>query len=93
MKPPRTEDGVVPCTVAPNSWFPDPGDNGTAAIAKHLCRTRCRIVEACAEYGIRHERSGIWGGLSPAERAAIRARRHIPLTTPPTLMGYPRWSA
>jgi hypothetical protein len=45
-------------------------------LAKKLCQTCEHIVE-CAEWGIRHERFGIWGGLSPYELIAARKNRNI----------------
>lgn len=42
--------------------------------AKKLCQS-CEHVAECAEWGIRYENFGVWGGLSPADRKNLRARR------------------
>jgi len=36
-------------------------------------------LQECAEWGIRNERFGIWGGLSAVERKRIRRQRGITL--------------
>lgn len=44
-------------------------------IAKRLCGG-CPLLTACQQYAIEHERHGVWGGMSTAERAkAFRARQ------------------
>lgn len=88
MKPPRTEDADLPCTKAPAVYYPKPGDNQAARIARWLC-ARCPVKQRCAEWAIRHEAHGHWGGLSEDDRATIRARRGIVLQSPPSLP-YPR---
>lgn len=34
----------------------------------------CPIMEGCLEWGLAHERYGIWGGTTPAQRARIRTK-------------------
>jgi WhiB family redox-sensing transcriptional regulator len=54
----------------PDLFFPDRGSNATQA--KAICR-RCPVRLACLDYAntnvIHH---GIWGGLDPVSRRAIR---------------------
>jgi hypothetical protein len=49
--------------------------------ARRLC-DNCSHIEDCAEWGIRHEKFGVWGGLSPKDLVDIRKKRNIPLETP-----------
>lgn len=45
-------------------------------MVKRLCNS-CPVLELCREWGLHHERHGIWGGLSPLQRKAIRKTRNI----------------
>lgn len=60
--------------------IPDPAQTQADAI-KQLC-DGCPFQADCADWGIRHERHGWWGGLSEVERKTIRARRGIRLQPP-----------
>lgn len=42
----------------------------------------CPVIEACAEWGLVHERYGIWGGMTPVMRDRERRRRKWGLTDP-----------
>jgi hypothetical protein len=42
-----------------------------AAQAIAICGA-CPLREACALHGLRHEKDGIWGGLTPIDRGVIR---------------------
>lgn len=50
----------------------------------------CPVNAACAEWGLHHEKYGIWGGLTPEERNRIRKVRNITLVDPKMLadLGY-----
>lgn len=37
----------------------------------------CAHVSECAEWAIKHELFGIWGGTTPIQRKAIRRQRNI----------------
>lgn len=55
------------------AYFPDKGVPSRAA--KAVCR-RCPVREECLDAALeRDELFGIWGGLSRAERAALKRRR------------------
>jgi hypothetical protein len=65
----------------PDEWFPVSIDaeaarrEATGAIA--ICAA-CPVRDACLELSLRHwtiGQHGVWGGLVPAERAALRSRR------------------
>ncbi len=57
--------------VDPALFFPDQGENGAAA--KALC-AGCPALTECRQWGIDHERYGIWGGLSEKQRHDIRSK-------------------
>ena len=42
----------------------------------------CPVIEACAEWGLAHERYGIWGGMTPVMRDRERRRRGWALIDP-----------
>lgn len=59
--------------VGGDYWFPNKGD--TTIEAKAIC-ARCPVRQACAEFAISHRLDdGVWGGLSPIERARVRRER------------------
>lgn len=49
--------------------------------AKKICKSCIHQIE-CAEWGIKHETHGMWGGLTPQERKIIRGSRKITIHTP-----------
>lgn len=54
-------------------WFPAVGASYTAAI--EVCG-QCPIRDGCGEYAVEApEMHGVWGGLSPRDRARLRGRR------------------
>lgn len=44
------------------------------ALAKSMCAV-CPMVQSCLNYGMKHENNGIWGGLTPEERFALRGNK------------------
>lgn len=64
------------CRGAPaDLFFPERAQSDPERLeqAKRLCAT-CPVSKACLVAGMA-ERYGIWGGLTPAERRALRRRR------------------
>ena len=49
---------------------------------KNVCFSCVHQVE-CAEWGLKHERFGIWGGLSEYDRKRIRKKKNIIVETIP----------
>lgn len=47
-------------------------------MAKKLCNGCVNLLD-CADWGIKHEAFGIWGGLTPIERRQIRKWKKITL--------------
>lgn len=75
------------CTGDP-SWIDDRvqlqmmgEDTPAGAYMRAKCES-CVLVTACREYGIAHEGSLMFGGLTPAERARIRKERRQVLVDP-----------
>lgn len=50
--------------------------------------SRCPVQMACMEYGIAHESSGMWGGLTEAERKTVRRERGQIMVEPHTAYEY-----
>ena len=74
--PPTTGATVrCACSSTADMWFPEKG--ASPAAAKLLCG-RCEVRGECLEFALdTHEEFGIWGGLSTAERRALRRRRRL----------------
>ena len=45
-------------------------------VAKKICGSCTHKIE-CQQWGLKHERFGIWGGLSESDRRPIRKRLNI----------------
>lgn len=57
----------------PELFHPDQGSHGSRA-AKKVC-AKCPVLQSCRDYALaRPELTGIWGGLTDAERKTIRRR-------------------
>lgn len=54
--------------AGPDDFFPNPGEVRKTTAAKRVCQL-CDVREECLSYAMeRHEKWGVWGGLSPTER-------------------------
>lgn len=77
MREPRDYEAPLCAQVDGELWFPEPGGDSTGVRkAVSICRS-CIHQTECAEWGIRNEKHGIWGGITAVERKQIRARRRI----------------
>ena len=65
----------------PAMFFPVNGSYHKVEKLKAYCEP-CPVREQCAEWGIRHEHLGVWGGLSGKDRELIRRERGIQCSTP-----------
>ena len=70
--------GSVPCSSYPEVFFYEPYAGLTPeesiAAAKRLC-AECPLITECLQVAIQTKRNvGIWGGLTPEERKALRKR-------------------
>lgn len=59
-----------------------PASNASYAEAKKICASCVHKIE-CADWGIKNEKHGVWGGLTPVDRDRIRRKLNILVT--------PRW--
>ena len=79
MREPRQyESPLCAQTGAGDYWFPEPGQ-GTiteTVLARSICN-QCSHKTECAEWAIKYEHHGIWGGLTERERKQIRRKRRI----------------
>lgn len=77
------DDGAC-VDAAGAAFFPPRGTPYPAIVAtKRICEG-CPVLEKCREHGLRHEKFGIWGGLSERERRRIRKEQGISIETPGT---------
>jgi hypothetical protein len=82
MREPSKYEAPSCATIGGDFWFPDnesgiPGASTVDAIfAKNICN-RCPHRRECAEWGIKNEAHGIWGGLTIRDRQRIRRERGI----------------
>lgn len=61
----------------PAMFFPEKGDNGTAARAKAICAD-CPVMAECLAFAVartHNEDVGVWGGMSTSERREIRKQQ------------------
>jgi WhiB family redox-sensing transcriptional regulator len=69
------EAGEPPCaTTDPEMYYPPKGLQASIEIrlAKELCKT-CPVKTQCLNYAVTaNEAFGIWGGMTPNERARLR---------------------
>lgn len=69
----------------PDTFFPGWGKRDQERIAKWVCRRACPVVEECLASALEfeagkhaHDRFGVWGGLTPPQRAALDPGRRPP---------------
>lgn len=67
--PPPWADDALCAQTDPDLFFPEKG--GSTRAPKAVCAA-CPTRTACLDYALDNgERYGVWGGMTPAERAAI----------------------
>ena len=74
----RWQDLALCAQVDPELWFPERGQPNGAA--KLIC-SWCEVQAECLTFAMRtNEQFGVWGGLAPGERRALRLalRRGLP---------------
>jgi len=67
--------------VGTEFFYPEDGkenDTSIYSFARKIC-SGCEVKQACLDWGIRHEGYGMWGGMTPRERMAIRKKLNITL--------------
>lgn len=77
-------------TLDPDQWFPVSAEadkaRHEAAAAITVCTT-CLVRTQCLELSLRSwdiGQHGVWGGLVPADRAALRRQKHPSTHNPPS---------
>lgn len=63
------------CENYPDAFFPDRNlspNNDDTRWAKQMCR-ECPVKLMCAEFGLKWEDHGIWGGLTQLDRRRLRS--------------------
>ena len=82
MREPREYENPLCAQIGGDFWFPEREEGAVSYIdgqyAKSICK-RCIHKVECAEWGIRKETFGIWGGLAHRERLQERRDRRINL--------------
>lgn len=83
LRPPHKYESPLCAEVGTYYFYIDDVDDPTVvnpnwnySVARDICN-KCSHITECAEWGIRHESEGMWGGLTPAERTSIRVQRRI----------------
>jgi len=82
MREPRFYESPSCATVGGDFWFSERSDKSAYTEDTHIAKSICGLCPhkiECAEWGIKKEVHGIWGGLAPRERSSIRAQRNIKL--------------
>jgi len=82
MREPREYENPLCAQIGGDFWFPEREEGAVSYVdgqyAKSICK-RCIHKVECAEWGIRKETFGIWGGLAHRERLQARRDRRINL--------------
>jgi hypothetical protein len=87
MRGPWEYESPSCASVGGEFWFPEKDASGAGytalnyqsvevQIAKSFCNS-CLHKEECRQWGLKHERYGIWGGLGERERSLARTRLNI----------------
>lgn len=80
MREPHEFEAPLCAEVGGDYWFPEK-ETGyemqqAVSYAKSICG-RCPHQTECADWGIKNEHHGIWGGLSVRARMTIRRQKNI----------------
>ncbi|MEU3355257.1 WhiB family transcriptional regulator [Streptomyces sp. NPDC037389] len=79
---PHSDDARLPCTTAPDLFFPPDRPERQkeqlerAAAAKALC-FRCPVRTACGDWAREHQEFGIWGGRTEADHGYRPTTRRL----------------
>lgn len=90
-----TSEEIPPCqTTDPEIWFSDDqeGSGTHYKVAKQLC-AECPVQNLCLEFAlISEEQFGVWGGVTPRERRAMRDRLVRVVGARGVLLGGAAWA-
>jgi hypothetical protein len=81
VREPREYENPLCAEIGGDFWFPERDNPENRKLldpsyAKSICRS-CTHKTECAQWGIKNERFGIWGGLTEYERTLLRTRSKI----------------
>lgn len=80
MREPQEYEAPLCAEVGGDHWFPEKEVDFQSQVnikyAKSICHQCSHQIE-CAEWGIKNEYYGIWGGLTVRARQSIRRQRNI----------------
>jgi hypothetical protein len=81
VREPREYENPLCAEIGGDFWFPERDNPENRKLldpsyAKSICRS-CIHKTECAQWGIKNERFGIWGGLTEYERTLLRTRSKI----------------
>jgi len=81
VREPREYENPLCAEIGGDFWFPERDNPENRKLldpsyAKSICRS-CIHRSECAQWGIKNERFGIWGGLTEYERTLLRTRSKI----------------
>ena len=81
MREPREYENPLCAEIGGDFWFPERDNPENRKLldpsyAKSICRS-CIHKTECAQWGIKNERFGIWGGLTEYERTLLRTQSKI----------------
>ena len=70
--------GSEPClSTDPEAFFPTDLLIGQAVRPLRRICGKCPLINECADWAIRHESHGFWGGMTPSERQRYRKKYGI----------------
>ena len=80
---PRNFDGANCKGIDTDIFYPakEKFDPSEERLFTRMCNN-CPVQEACLEWGIAHERFGVWGGTTPPMRTRIRTKLGIFIADP-----------
>lgn len=80
-------DQALCAQVGAELFFQDDRDDKKAGMSeidynasKRICNS-CIHINDCAEWGVKHEVHGVWGGLTPQDRERVRRDRKMTVST------------
>lgn len=85
----RWKEEAACADADPAVFYPDSADFVSIKAAMEYC-DRCPVLEPCAEWAVRFEAHGVWGGMSARERdRKRRAMKRHALLLPASLSEIP----
>jgi hypothetical protein len=68
------------CYNYPDAYFPEKGGGFQLSEMRWAVKTceQCPVRAMCADYGVKWETNGVWGGLSAEQRRKIRSTLNLP---------------